>query len=49
MKKMTINDFIKELKQFSESSVQEKESFYIDSLKLKKNKLKMILKKEGAK
>lgn len=45
--KMTINDFIKELKQFSDSSVEEKESFYIDSLKLKKNKLKMIIKVLG--
>lgn len=42
-KNMSINDFIKELKQFSDSSVEEYSSFTIDSLKLKKDKMKLVL------
>lgn len=42
-KNMSINDFIKELKQFSDSSVEEHSSFTINSLKLKRNKMELVL------
>jgi len=42
---MSIKDFIKEFKNFTDSEVFEKEAFFIDSLKLEKNKMHLVLKK----